>query len=256
MCDINYDNKNKRLCIWNNINIIEIQQYKLDEIIELYLQNIDFDNFCKNIDIFTKMYNIQKLKINHTDFIEYHFIYQNFCTLQKNNKSNDDFYMMVAVNFEKILNKFSIFSKLTYLNFINQFYIDELNNYLKFHNDNSFVFWNKFKFLSYIDINTYKFTRPLYTIINDIEKNTQLIKSLQNNLITSKHKILQLQNNIKQIHQKNNFNDVYDISNLYIEIDNFKYKQIKDKTMLDLLTSYKFIKQNMELKRLIQDMVK
>ncbi len=122
MCDINYDNKNKRLYIWNNINninIIEIQQYKLDEIIELYLQNIDFDNFCKNIDIFTKMYNIQKLKINHTDFIEYHFIYQNFCTLQKNNKSNDDFYMMVAVNFEKILNKFSIFSKLTYLNFIN-----------------------------------------------------------------------------------------------------------------------------------------
>ncbi len=97
-----------------------------------------------------------------------------------------------------------------------------------------------------------------FIILKSYKQLYKNIKNLNNKLksiTVLTNQITILHENIKIIHKNNNFDNVYNISNLYKIYDNSKYKLIKDENMKQLLISYKLIKQNMTLQKLIRDII-
>ncbi len=163
----------------------------------------------------------------------------------------------------------SIIPQLQNLNNIDDIDSDILENKIDYTDFDKYVVKNSIGFKEYyINEKLYKYIKldyfekikkindKIYDIKITYKPLCKYLKYMNKNLIKDNDiKIQNLQNNIKYIHKKNNFDDVFNISNLYVEYDFKQMKESKKELHLEFKYMYKYYIKSLCQKQFINDIL-
>ncbi len=278
---INFDNQiynYKFFEIFNNnfinikkLTINSINGFKLDFL--KYLNNLEYleiaNQIIKEFDlsyISKKCKQLKTLICNAKIYgLEYTYKYNDDNKIKYGITHPTD-KLDIGINFYKsiikeILPQLSKFNSITFDN------PQLLQNKINYNNFDKYVIKNSNKFNEYYTYEKlYKYLKEealekmkiIYCNDNTIDYKDlyKYSKMMCEDLLKdNKIKLQKLYNNIKCIHKKNNFDDVFNISNLYVEYDFKQMKESKKELHLEFKYMYKYYVKSLYQKKFINDIL-